>query len=1113
MKKNKLYSIFLLIFSFVSLCSFFIVPTLSKYVFEANAPFESKPNVDYTVNEVFEVRTQEELFSAINQGYSYIQLSKDIENPLIITQDAKNLNSDLILDLNGIEIQRNGYDPILNIGSGVRLTVTDTSDEQTGGLYNPVGSVFNIDGGTLTVSIGTFESGPRYSEYYSYNSSILSSTNATTKRTIVEPSPQEVNLSLHGNEETRVLAPIIKSYPTTTGEIVYNHGNLYFDEQVSKGDFTISADTYCYYRTSEDHSSGVNDPSKADWYYTYYVKKDGHEYYAPELSSDDVQEDYVFVTIYGYEKTIENASLQTVVSDYYAAIQMKSGLLEVEKGEFFSYFGVNTTACINASGGTLSVKQGKFSSRIPNADIISENTVLVKEDDSEAFKTEYFDNFIWKDLILSKSGESYCILNSGDADILIETGDFYSSNNNIISMNGGNLTIGDGQFYKKHTREFERISTASSAIYMMNGNLSIQNADCDIQGNRTIGIFMQDGYLNIENSSFSLVGSYTFGIYSTVKGDDNFNIIDTFITQSNGNSQVGIYAEGGKVHLSSSLKNPKISLDGSSSAGIYVLHGGSVVLDNYSIEIQGENSSGIYSKGGTVQIQNSSIVMESNVGCYGIYADTEETSSTVDIVVENSGIYVGYNDSTAKKANTVVNPSIGIALLTNQIDNTISMVDTTIESYEIGVSLSGGSLYFDGNGHILTKMASAVEISDGKLVFKNTSTYDLTSFNTNTTSAENTYDLLIPSFENGTVTTKKYINTDGIYVQGGSVIFNGNVNITHTGLQNDTDYTNYAGLEITSYAVRVIGGDVTIIRGNITANIGGGVYCSGGDIILGDIRSTEDDIIVQTIGEKYGSSYDAIGSFVSDGWQTYKSLTGGHAIELNGGNISVNNGTFTANYGNGVLAKGNGEINIRSGIFNGWMGTGNNALIGKSGPSAFYGLKVVGGAIVNIYGGTFDGGNGGAFITGITDITLVSGKITAINGTQAYVYVYAGTFGHEGTSLKDGFNVYDMSTVILGASSEQSNWSTDDYNAAIKIYASNAFIAANNITNGTLYKPSYIDIYYGSYIASSATGDALYNMSATITVYNRNMNYTVFSPSSTTGKFTDVKNTAPVFYS
>ena len=372
-KESKVQKILMLILSLVLLSTSVLSITISKYVTEQNADFQGDQHLDYTVNSVFVVKNQEELFAAINQGYTYVQLDQDIENPLIITQKAETLNSDLILDLNGIEIQRNGYEPILNIKPGVRLTVVDTSAEQTGGLYNPVGSVFNITGGTLTIVTGTFESGPRYSEYYSYNSRVLNNSNGSvTKRTLVEDAPNEVlmyNKVDHGNgsysftDPVIVDAPIIKSYPEKIGNVEYNHGNLYFDTGITKGDLTINPDTYCYYRTSEDRAAEVNNEAAADWYYSYYVDpNNGYDWFATTVPAEN-EDDYVKITIYGYEQTIEQASKIESQQDYYAAIQMQSGTLDVQNGGFYSYFGVDKTACVNSQGGNISIKKGKFSSR------------------------------------------------------------------------------------------------------------------------------------------------------------------------------------------------------------------------------------------------------------------------------------------------------------------------------------------------------------------------------------------------------------------------------------------------------------------------------------------------------------------------------------------------------------------------------------------------------------------------------------------------------------------------------------------------------------------------------------------------------------------------------
>ena len=1211
MKKNKMFGIALFILAFSVFCTS-VMSTISKYVTKIDVYFGDDKKIDYTVSSVFEVKTQDELFAAINQGYSYIQISKDVENPLIVTKAAENLDADLILDLNGIEIQRNGSDPILNVGKGVRLTVTDTSTEQTGGLYNPIGSVFNInDGGILTVVTGLFESGPRYSEYYSYNTDILAK-NDTTKRTLVEANGEEVNFYLNGQlVSSSYNAPIIKSYPIATGDVVYNHGNLYFDEAVTKGSHTIPADTYCYYRTSEDSVVSTPDPATASWYYTYYVTKDEYNYAGATITSEQLEsEQYIQVTIYGYEDVIQNASNITDTTKFFAAIQMQGGTLEVQEGGFYSYFGVDTTACVNASGGEIKIGEGYFSSRIPNAK--ASETVLVKEDDSKAFYDDYFNNFIWnkddKTGSQASAGESYCILNHGtDTVVSINKGSFYSINNNIVCMSDGKLSIGGGSFKKQYIGDTPMASPVTAladktaAIYMQNGSLDVTGTStCTVNGDYSQGIYMQNGELNVSdakydingksahginmlngvlsvdsssytvngaaarginmangklrvsNSSYTVTGSNVYGIYSTVSGDDNFIVNNTSFTLNGGDTQVGIYAENGRVSLradssasiSVSGKNSKgvqvsggsvisencnytlngdnsygiyaengtvkvsatssaiITMQGESSKGIYV-NGASVTSTNYNYKLQGAASTGIHSEGGTVSVSGGEITLDSNENCYGVYAATTNNSSALSVTVDSAIISVGYDSNNIKTSGTHAS-SIGVFLASLNPEHAVILKGTSIYSYEVGVALSGGKLDISGEGRIETKRASAIAVNGGNLTFGETSKYTVISRNTTSTASSNVYTLTLPTLSEGVLVTQNYSNTDGIYVDGGRFDSKGNLILTHTGLYNATNYNDYTGLVVTSYAIRVNDGDVSIVKGNITAEVGGGIHCAGGSITMGTEDSTLSDIKVKTNGEYASGILYAIGK-ANGGWQSKYSITGGHAIELTGGDgdIIIYNGTYEADFGNGVAANGKGSITIHNGIFNGWMGKDSDDhadLVGKSGPSAFYGLKVIGGATVNIHGGTFDGGNGGAFITGIDNYTNKT-------GTYANVYIYSGTFGHEGTSLLDGFNIYDMANVIFGASPEGTYTSENEYMNAIRIYSKNATIAVNELTGSEKSKAPTVKIYYGDY-TDGDSGIYNENPNTTVIAYNIEPGYT----NVTKGKFVNYGNKDAIYY-
>lgn len=1349
-KESRVQKILMLILSFTLLTTSLLASTISRYVSEEKAPFGEDEHLDYTVNSVFVVKNQEELFAAVNQGYTYVQLDPQIENPLIVTQKAENLDADLILDLNGIEIQRNGYEPILNVKKGVRLTIVDTSAEQTGGLYNPVGSVFNITGGTLTVVTGTFESGPRYSEYYSYNTDVLS-TSDPTKRTLVENSAKKVcfykkttnpDKTWTFSDPTELNAPIIKSYPEKIGNVEYTHGNLYFDQTITKGDLTINPDTYCYYRTSEDKAAEVNNEAAADWYYTYFVDPNNKFEYAAAKFDDPSQEsNYVKITIYGYENTIKQAAADKSAEKYYAAIQMQDGTLDVQNGSFYSYFGVDKTACVNAQKGDLKIKKGKFSSRIPDATRYDANSVVIKEPDEKAFEETYFDNYHWSsDAVgaeyrgnLARQGESYCILNGGSANVTIGTGDLYSSNNGIINMQGGELSISGGTFYKRLTNGRVTVDESEmSAIYMEQGELDISNAKCyvlrndslnvdsddknedahaiymrngilnvtdttyHIEGDNSIGVKMESGKLAVTGGACEILGSNTYGIHSTVKGAGNFVVTNTSFALSgtNAEKQTGIYAINSQLKIENTTGNPitisimgndskgiyvegeesivdsinydynltgtgcygihmingtltvknadytvdgddgtgiemeagvlsvsdstnyylkgndsagirmlsgkltvdggecemdgsdiygiystvtgegnfvvtdtefnligadntnqtgiyaensqikvtatagqKINIAGANSKGIHAVGASAIVTSNaYSYLLEGIKSAGIYAEGGLVDINGGDITLTSNQSCYGVYA----FSATEEIQIDITGaeINVGY-DSTGSRSGTVA-ASIGVFLATSSNANKITLTDANIKCYEVGVLIDGGSLDVKSTtataNEILTRKASSIVVKGGNITFDSTCDYNITSSNTRTydiennnevnfniTTAEdilktydtNAYNLTIPNLAGGNVS---YVNTDGIYVEGGNFTVNGAVSVTHTGLANDFELNrSYATQTITSYAVRVTGGTVTIVPSSdtqnvsITANVGGGVYCgksdtANGELILGKEGANNNTVQVLTKGrENTNAIYHGPDGGNKNGngwnWSVPVNLTGGNAVELNGGNITLNCGTYTANFGNGILAKipytaeSNSNpykyptITVKDGVFKGQMNFGNNydknymdnRNSGFSGPASSYGIKVIGGADVKLYKGTYTGAAGGVMITGIS-------QYSGFYGNWAKLSLYGGLYGCDSTTTftnaaTDGIMIFDKSLVAIGA---YGNADADKANINnLTIVASLCPISANPLNGQGINTRSEVNVYYAKFLYDQSV---IYNEgsnSATIRIYNR----------------------------
>ena len=268
---------------------------------------------------------------------------------------------------------------------------------------------------------------------------------------------------------------------------------------------------------------------------------------------------------------------------------------------------------------------------------------------------------------------------------------------------------------------------------------------------------------------------------------------------------------------------------------------------------------------------------------------------------------------------------------------------------------------------------------------------------------------------------------DGVYVQNGSLTANGTFTVFHnvnsTGVSNDYS-GNYNELVVRSYAVRVEGKDietdkVIIEKGVIENSVGGGLYVSGGTVTIGNAGDTGDaeytgaeseisGLWISAKGYEFTDEwYDINGGNAggSNAWHYHKNITGGHAVEVVGGELFINGGRYTAAMGNGILVQG-GTATVNNGTFIGAdaytprvEGSAANA-----GPAASYAFKMYGGDLI-VKGGTFtdqmtaDTGNkfagSGAFVMG-GSATILGGEFH-VKGTSAFA-VYSGaivTFGAE----------------------------------------------------------------------------------------------------------------------
>ena len=957
--------------------------TQGRYSKELTSGSEYSGSLEYIVSEQVEINSVDEFFSAIENGYSNIKVSDDVDNPLFITGSVSDVNSDLTIDLNGHELQRNNREPMLNVTEGVRLTIIDTSEKQTGSFYNPVGSVLRISGGTLTVAAGLFESGPRDGENLAGGSSVYSSEYAYQDGGVwrnkagakINGTASVAYYEKNGGgyterqENMPVIIPAVTnvgSAPSDEGTPQHSvNGNFYFDADASS--IWISKDAYLYFTVADDSVSNsliAADNGSADFYYTYTLYRSfngsGVVYSAAESSGAEEIE----VTVYGYNGVMSAAQSAAT----YAAIQMNSGNLYVRGGDYVSYFGNDSTYCVYATGGYMAVENGVGSFQAHGAGkCVSISYGSVSED-------EY---------------------------LRVASGDFYSQIGDTIAVSGGLMRVsGDVSFTKKITAEFASSQDNGSAISMTGGELYVSSTSSaigfNLTGNYMNGISVSGGTLSVTGSKqnpikFDINGSYVRGI----------------------SSEVSDGAEG-SVTVSYTDFNVGLGGDDDSIYGIYS-GGGKITATDCSFDMVGSYARGIYSAGGTVNCGGSTEIDVNGTYSAGILA----YGGNIIVDGEYNSTIVGMADNLLSSA----------AISSEGGDISIAGGSATITTDGLGITARGGASI-----NILTKEftltsynGTAIYINGGNLTIDEETTADITS------TINEDYGWVTPPDEEGNqaggnANVNKY---NGVYIQGGSLTANGTFNVTHTGVATDNEEVEHeanwwggynhdgrgegdaliTSFEIKSFAVRVEGGDgteVVIDQGNIKNTVGGGLYVSGGKVTMGK-DSSADDIKISTTGnELHVNSLNKVDSgfiptTMGGNWQYKLNKTGGPAIQVNGGEITVYNGTYTAEQGDGLRVNG-GTANIYGGVFagNDHGYKANDAT--RAGPAASYAFKMQGGT-ANIYGGAFGTQNGtskhdgsGAFVMG-----------TAANA-MGVANIYGGTFEVKGQA---GFSVYQYADVTF----------------------------------------------------------------------------------------------------
>lgn len=680
--KVKVRKILLCVFFALFIVTLFTASfSLGRYSSVQSSESDYDDDFEYTLYDSIVVNTIDEFFAAISNGYNYIIIGDAIKDPLIIAGSMSDIRDDLIIDLNGHEIQRNSRDPLLNVTTGFTLTIIDRVG--TGSMYNPVGSVIQVSGGTLTVQNGIFESGPRsdnsrdakrhndvnvndYNEYVKdtpdddelYSTPGGGSIRDTDTVTVYRNSNIGTGSTsnTYGDSIGTVALPIIT--PKATGRGVVN-GSMYFDDAEEERIYytcneynVIKDDTYLYYTFESDNMqySEAADKSTANYYYQYYVEggnlnADGSyptDYFNYVGTKEQVDSN-IRVTVYVFNDVKYYAAKQSGYTDSsgtpgFAAVKMQSGNLYVRGGTYYSYFGEENTFGVQSTGGLMTVNPTGSNAIYFYA---YQNGVCVECTVDTPTKTE--------------------MLN-------ISSGNFYSELGDTVRVTNGNLVIGEGKFTK---------DVSSSDIQISTGNLqNLTDAElAELYSYNNSVVNISGGTLKIETSAnFTVTGSGVTGIRASSKATVNTNNA-TFNFYGAGNSTLdasftrGVYTDGGSVTFDGTTGiNLAQAVNGQSltsryNVGVLAGNDGTVIFNGSSSITVGGNTNpsggnyGIYSTGGGItcgQDSNSSTTIKiaensASTGNYGIYSGggsiatygkTEITlGNTANLSTSNYGIY------------------------------------------------------------------------------------------------------------------------------------------------------------------------------------------------------------------------------------------------------------------------------------------------------------------------------------------------------------------------------------------------------------------------------------------------------------------------------------------
>ena len=1024
--------------------------TDARYVgggFDPDSPYDDV--IDFVGATKYIVSSPEELVNAIENGYSYIQIDEDAAEPFVINSDIADVVTNLVLDVNGKVVVRNSRNPLLDVKRNVSVVlVYDSSQQQTGGFYNPVGSALQASGGTLTVGTGIYESGPR--------------SDAAAPSAQLESVDYVYSRTERANDA---------SYEQVTGvKLPKIDKDAYYASAPSAGSEYIKEDTYLLYTVETDCeirdgklianvSTGGDElrvpcnVASCDFYYYYPVgaSSEGGQNYAVVYGYHDVKK---LAETEDRDLTEASGGVQLVWP--YAAVRSTAGNTYARGGDFATHFGTKNTYGIYSYGGTIAVG-GEAGSAEPE---------------------------------FRAYGDGVCInmeAEAGNADVTstltIDSGIFSSEEGDTVSISGGKMTVYAGTFSKTGCRvaatDEDRPQAHTAVIRMQGGELSIRGSEEDKvvlrAGSETsplenvFGIRAGEGTVSVSGCEIGVYGVYSAGVLS-YNGEVNLQGTSIHVTQNNEGllSSAGVSSE--RDESDSIGEGKPINMNGDVSIvsnGLGVTARGTVNVKGGTTTVKTTRGTGIYVNYGAFNVnETAAVFVESTIENKDIHWAMPPEHPDESGANRYNGVYVQSGSLIADGTLSVTHKGVANGAHEKYDNLVINSYAVRVEKATDGVTEvaiakgaitnnSGGGVYVGGGSVTLGTEKSGPTITTTGTDFGETAT--------NTDEGSGNWKFY-PNQTGGhavEVVDGKLLINDGLYTAAlgnGILVRNGEVCVLDGIFQgNDTqDYRNKYGNDLPAgpaayYALKLFGGTITTFGGTF------GTYSTEQDGQTAEYTAQGSSAFV-TGGEKSGEATATAniygGNFVvsgQSGFSVYKNvaLTFSPSQSASYDNVMHTGSEIVVSAGTTAIAiekttDPNVSVTIEGGKFKSTIEEGTRNGIWDSNPYAKLTIKegtitgsaeaglwlvyrpaVEGG--VTIKGGTITGPKYGIYYAEKEDYDGVRDGLVISRGTFTGVTVSGLYFARNQwvENVGDG-NVHISGGTFIGISEHQEGWGYDE---------------------------------------------------------------------------------------